>query len=622
MLVFLNICILIPVIGFMISVILPPKREALISHFASGTLIIQGLAFLGLLASWIINGFPKIDLKEIVLFEVTDYEFFIDFTFDKITAVYAAVGVVLAFLITVYSRAYLHREPGYKRFYNSIMFFYLGYTIVIFSGNMETLFAGWEMLGVSSFLLIAFYRDRYLPVKNAVKVFSIYRVGDVGLLLAMWLSHHLWHANITFERLNNFEIVHHQLQSHTLIGVFISLMLLVSAAAKSAQLPFSSWVPRAMEGPTPSTAIFYGALSVHIGVFLLLRTYHFWEHQLSVRILIGVLGLATSVVCTSIARVQSSVKSQIAYASVSQIGLIFIEVALGWVNIALIHFASNAFLRSYQLLVSPSVVTYLIREQFYHYVPREHTFEDSLPKRFEYSMYILSVKEFNLDSMMYRYLWNPIKSIGNRLQFLTVRGVVLFSLVVAALTGLILYNDDIVPEEYQHYLTYLFALLAMLSVLKAFTERKNVLLSWCLILASHFCIAFAISFNEKFDYHQSLIYLSGIIFFGIVGYLCLMVLKTLEREIDLDRFHGHAYMYKGLAFAFLISCLSVAGFPITPTFIGEDLIFSHIHEDQLVLAFLVSVAFIIDGLAIIRIYARVFLGPHVNSVYEMAYRSS
>src|SRR6185295_9302897 len=97
------------------------------------------------------------------------------------------------------------------------------------------------------------------------------------------------------------------------------------------------------------------------------RTYPFWEYQLSVRIFIGLLGLATAVVSTLIARVQSSVKSQIAYASISQIGLIFIEVAAGLETLAMFHFAGNAFLRTYQLLVSPSVVTYLIREQFYNF---------------------------------------------------------------------------------------------------------------------------------------------------------------------------------------------------------------------------------------------------------------
>ena len=138
--------------------------------------------------------------------------------------------------------------------------------------------------------------------------------------------------------------MHEHLQTHSWIGVFISMMILISAAAKSAQLPFSTWLPRAMEGPTPSSAIFYGSLSVHMGVFLLLRTFPFWEHQLSVRIAIGLLGLLTSVVTTGIARVQSSVKSQIAYSSIAQIGLIFIEVALGLEYLALFHFTGNAFL--------------------------------------------------------------------------------------------------------------------------------------------------------------------------------------------------------------------------------------------------------------------------------------
>ena len=151
----------------------------------------------------------------------------------------------------------MHREHGYKRFFNTIQFFYVGYNIIIFAGNLETMFIGWEVLGISSFLLIAFYRDRYLPVKNATKIFSIYRVGDVGLILAMWMTHHLFHQNVTFHQLNDYTLGHEHLQTHTWVGVFISVMFLVSAAAKSGQLPFSSWVPRAMEGPTPSSCLLY-----------------------------------------------------------------------------------------------------------------------------------------------------------------------------------------------------------------------------------------------------------------------------------------------------------------------------------------------------------------------------
>ena len=622
MILLLHLLVLLPLVGFIASVVIPARQENLISWTAYLTVGLQFIIFIVFMGLWLVEGFPLVDLREFSLFKATGYEFFIDFGFDKVTATYLFVGSLLVFLVTIYSRYYLHRESGYKRFFNTILFFYLGYTLVIFSGNLETLFIGWEILGIASFLLIAFYRDRYLPVKNAVKVFSIYRIGDVGLLLAMWMSHHLWHENITFVKLSNYDLVHTQLQSHTLIGVFISLMILIAAAAKSAQLPFSSWLPRAMEGPTPSTAIFYGSLSVHMGVFLLLRTYHFWEHQVSVRIMIGVLGLMTSIITTGIARVQSSVKAQIAYASISQIGLIFIEVSLGWVNLALIHFAGNAFLRTYQLLVSPSVVTYLIREQFYNFVPREHTFEDTLPKKLEYSLYILCLKEWNLDSLMYTYLWNPLKQAGKKLDFLTRRGMPPLGISAYLLGWVAWYYRALIPETMHHYIPSFFALLGLLLVLKSFTERKHVHMSWFLVLMNHLWIALAISFNEDFKFDQTLLYLSGIVGFGFIGYVCLRLLKTLEKDIDLDRFHGHAFLYPGLAFVFLLSCLAVAGFPMTPTFIGEDLIFTHIHEDQPLLAFFVALGFIIDGLAIIRIYARVFLGPHVRSVFETAYRSS
>src|SRR5260221_1172779 len=455
---FPQLFILIPLTGFIFSLVIPAKKEELISWVAYLTVGIQLVSFLIFAVVWIDSGHPVLNLKQIVLYKSEGYEFFIDFYFDKITAVYLFVGAFLTFLVTVYSRYYLHREKGYKRFFNTILFFYMGYTLAIFSGNLETLFIGWEILGISSFLLIAFYRERYLPVKNAVKVFSIYRVGDVGLILAMWMSHHLWHENITFLKLNNYVMVHDQLQTHTLIGVLISLMILLSAAAKSAQLPFSSWLPRAMEGPTPSSAIFYGSLSVHLGVFILLRTYPFWEHQFSVRIIIAVLGPVTMVITTGIARVQSSVKSQIAYSSIAQIGMIFIEVAAGDTNLALFHFAGNAFLRTYQLLVSPSVVSYLIREQFYSYSPRDRSIEVSFPKELEYTLYVLCVKDWNLVSLLYRFFWTPLNRPGTSLSFCPRRRVVVFG-IPAYLAGLFcVYTQDLIPESVEEHLPILFSL--------------------------------------------------------------------------------------------------------------------------------------------------------------------
>ena len=618
----LQFFILIPVLGYIISLLIPKKKEYLISATAYTSVGLHLFLATVFLVAWVIKGFPILNIKEIELYQVADYSFFIDFYFDKVTAVYLLVGAVLTFLVTVYSRYYMHRETGYKRFFNTVLFFYLGYNIAIFSGNLETLFIGWEVLGVSSFLLIAFYRDRYLPVKNAVKVFSIYRIGDVGLILAMWMTHHLFHENITFLKLNNYELVHDHILSHSWIGIFISIMILISAAAKSAQLPFSSWLPRAMEGPTPSSAIFYGSLSVHLGVFLLLRTYPFWDHQLSVRILIALLGLSTSIAATGVARVQSSVKSQIAYSSIAQIGLIFIEVAAGFETLALVHFAGNAFLRTYQLLVSPSVVTYLIREQFYNFIPRQRTIEDTLPKKIEYTVYMLCLKEWNLDSFMYRYLWNPLKMVGRRLDFLTLKRVIFFG-IPAYLVGLfVVYNEEVLPAEIEHYFPYLFSFIALVIVLRAFTERRFVRMSWLLVIMTHFWIALAVAFNEHFNFDQIHIYLSGVAVAGALGFLFLQLLRAKEGRLDLNKFHGHSFKHPKFTVLFLLCCLGISGFPITPTFIGEDLIFTHVHEDQPVLAFMIALCFIIDGLAITRIYARVFLGPHVKSIYEMAYRSS
>jgi formate hydrogenlyase subunit 3/multisubunit Na+/H+ antiporter MnhD subunit len=119
-----------------------------------------------------------------------------------------------------------------------------------------------------------------------------------------------------------------------------------------------------------------------------------------------------------------------------------------------------------------------------------------------------------------------------------------------------------------------------------------------------------------------LLYISGVCVAGLAGYLILKRFKKFEKNLDLHQFHGHSHIHPGVAFAFLLCCLGLSGFPITPTFLGEDLIFSHIHEDQIGLAALVAFSFILDGLAIIRLYARLFLGPHSQSVYEMGYRAS
>ena len=608
---YLQLFVLIPLIGFILTIVIP-NNEKIISWVSLSTVGIHLLFSIGFVAYWLFNKHIPIDLKEFSIYKSDGYNFIIDLYFDKISAVFALIGAFLTFLIVAYCRTYLHREEGYKRFFSIIIFFYVGFNFIVFSGNFETLFIGWEVLGISSFLLIAFYRDRYLPVKNAVKVFSIYRIGDVGVILAMWLSHHLFHENITFQKINDASLVHEHLLNHSYTGVIIALLIFLSAAAKSAQFPFSSWLPRAMEGPTPSSAIFYGSLSIHIGAFLMLRTFPFWEHQDSFRVLVVIVGIATTIIAILTSRVQSSVKSQIAYSSIAQIGIIFIEIALGFDNLALIHISGNAFLRTYQLLVSPSVVSYKIREQFYNFVPHPKSIEESWPKKLEYSLYILCLKEWNLDSLMYKYLWNPSKKIGGRLNFLTFQNIYFISIPILIIGIAFDLNQEFISPGIVEYLPVFFAFIGLSCVFKAFTERNSVRLSWSLVILNHCFIALAISFNEHFDNIHHLWYLSGVIVSGIIGYLCIQRLRKLEKWISLDQFYGHSFEHPKITFLFLIACLGLAGFPITPSFIGEDLIFSHIHENQILLALFTALSFVLNGLAVIRIYARIFLGPNAK----------
>lgn len=614
--------LLVPFLGFVVSIFLPEENEKLISGIAFGTVFIQFLGLVLFIGFWIFNGSEDLNLKEITLLKTDHYEFFIDFYFDKIGAVYLFVGALLTSMITTYSRYYLHREKGYKRFFNTVLFFFFGYNLAILAGNFETLFIGWEIIGISSFLLIAFYRERYLPVKNAFKVFSIYRIGDVGLLLTMWASHHLFHENITFMKLNNYELVSEHLQSHSFIGVFIALCLACAAAAKSAQIPFSSWLPRAMEGPTPSSAIFYGSLSVHLGVFLMLRTYPFWEHQTTMRIAIGLMGFTTSIAASLMARVQSSVKSQVAYSSISQIGIIFIEIALGFETLALIHFAGNAFLRTYQLLVSPSVVSYLIRDQFYNFQSKSKKANLFFPKRIENTLYILALKEFNLEGFLNLVLWKPLKTIGKLLDFLDIKRVYYFFIPLFVL-GFLAYKFKVdLPQQLISVLPEVFAFIGLVFVFKSFSERKSPFLAWILIVLNHFWIALAIVFNDKVSVSEIAFYLAGIILAGSMGYIALLQLKKIEMRILISQYLGHVYEHPKFAFFFLLATLGITGFPITSTFIGEDLIFSHIGSNQVILAFFVASSFVVSGIAGIRIYARLFLGPHVKTYHELPYKSS
>lgn len=618
----LQIFILLPMFGLLLAVLVPPKKERILSGLSMAVFGLHVLGVSGFIAFWWMNQSPVLDEKHFTIYESPEFEFFINYYFDKTTAVFAFVGVVLTFLVAFFSRFYLHREAGFKRFFVTLLLFSTGYNLVVFSGNMETLFIGWEILGISSFLLIAFYRDRYLPVKNALKVLSFYRLGDICLILAMWMSHHLWHKNITFAAWDHWEIVAEKYQTEYLETMFIAGMIVLAAAIKSAQLPFSTWLPRAMEGPTTSSAIFYGSLTVHIGAFLLLRTAPFWAHEDLTKGVIVAIGLCTSLVATGIARVQSSVKTQIAYSSIAQIGLIFIEIGLGWHILALVHFAGNAFLRTYQLLVSPSVLSYRVHDMFFQFTPRTEVSGSPFWQRIRQAYYVLNIKEWNLDFLLTRYLWQPFKWLGRQMGFVSTQvGIGVWMLVLLAGIVSVFMKENIHPQVYEN-LPLLFAAAALLLILNAFTERGDARSALLLVIFSQFFKAIAILLNKEIEWHQVLYYLGGSVLCAMVGFVCLNKIKKLEGNIDLDQYHGHSYEHPRIALVFLLCGLGLAGFPITTTFIGVDLMFTHISAHELELVLLMAINFLFLELTILRMYARIFMGQHRKMYHPVAFRSS
>ena len=619
---FLIYFILLPFTGLLFSFFANNKKENYIASVTIGSLLLHLAALSGLTVYWLIQKTPVLFQKGPVLYQTRNSEFSIDFYFDRTTAVYALSAGLLTLLVSVFSRYYMHREKGFKRFYNNVLFFYSGLNVVILAGNFETLFIGWEILGITSFFLISFYRDRYLPVKNALKVISLYRVADISLLLGIWLCHHYFEKNITFLDLWNMQESHAQVIRQASFQLIIPAVFLVAVLVKSAQFPFSSWLPRAMEGPSTSSAIFYGSLSVHVGIFLLLRTYPLWEANQVFKAVVILIGLLTSIMCTVTARVQSSVKTQIAYSSIAQIGLMMIEVALGLHWLALIHFCGNAFLRCYQLLVSPSVLSYRIHDQFFNFIPPQHNISNTLLGRIKMSVFVLGIREWNLDRIMQRTLWNPLKRSGILLNFISTK-LVFIVFVPLFFTGLFfVYHKESIPADVLRFLPELLSLAGVIIILKAFVERAWAKTSWLLIIINQLFTSLSIGFNDQFDFAQVHIFLSGIIICGLAGLLILRKLRKSGESVTLDQFHGHAYEHPRLAFVFVIACLGLAGFPITPTFIGEDLILGHIHENQLPLTALTALNFVLDGLVVFRIYSRLFLGPHEKGYHEVAYRSS
>ena len=279
----------------------------------------------------------------------------IEFLVDRLSLAFAALSAAIAGVVSAFSSRYLHRESGYDRYFVLLALFVTGMLLVALAGNIEVLFIGWECVGLSSALLVAFFHERPAPVSNALRVLSVYRISDAAMLSAAVLLRHVAGSDSLSLLFSGTRAAPTVALTGTSVTV-IAVLLIVAVAGKSALLPFSSWLPRAMEGPTPSSAVYYGSLSIHAGCFLLLRAAPLLEQAPAARWLAGALGVATALFAGTATRVQSDVKSSLAYASLTQVGIIVAEIAIGWYTIAFVHLAGHACFRLLQFLSAPNVL--------------------------------------------------------------------------------------------------------------------------------------------------------------------------------------------------------------------------------------------------------------------------
>jgi NAD(P)H-quinone oxidoreductase subunit 5 len=349
--------VLVAAMGLMALLDRSPSEAAMgqLTQAAVVTGLLAAIAILGLMLLLDTRHVP-IELGNWVIIPEQHFHFKLKFVFDRLSVPFVILSYLLCGTVGAFAHVYLLREPGRMRFFLLYALFLLGMIVTSLSGTIETLFFGWELVGLSSALLVAFFQDRAAPARNGQWVWTVYRVADAAFLVAALTMHHLTGGGEFDKLMGAGPWPEGQAALTPNQALFVGALLLVAAAGKSGLIPFTGWLPRAMEGPTPSSAIFYGALSVHLGAFLLLRVSPILKLSPLLCAAIVTLGLLTAILAAMAARVQSDVKSALAFSSATQVGIIVAEIGLGLYYIALAHILGHACLRTLQLLRAPTLL--------------------------------------------------------------------------------------------------------------------------------------------------------------------------------------------------------------------------------------------------------------------------
>jgi NADH-quinone oxidoreductase subunit L len=288
--------------------------------------------------------------------------FHVDFAFavDHLTLIMLGVVTGVGFLIHLYSVGYMAHEEGYWRFFaylNLFMFFML---VLVLAESFLLLFVGWEGVGLASYLLIGFYFTKDSASNAGKKAFVVNRIGDFGFLLAMFLT--IAHfGTLSFSRV--FAQITAQPELHGGFLTAIALLLVLGAAGKSAQIPLYVWLPDAMEGPTPVSALIHAATMVTAGIYMVARSHVLFDRSPLALSVVAVIGAATAIFAACIGLVQNDIKRVLAYSTVSQLGYMFMGCGVAAYSAAVFHLMTHAFFKALLFLAAGSVIHALSGEQ-------------------------------------------------------------------------------------------------------------------------------------------------------------------------------------------------------------------------------------------------------------------
>lgn len=391
-----------------------------VGRLSNATFSFSFVVLLAMMAQMLRAGVTTVTAGRGNWLEVHEFRIPLALFVDSLSLPLVALTVVLVGIVASFSRRYLHRDPGFHRFYILLHLFAFAALLLFTSASFDLLIGGWELICVTSVLLIAFFQQRAAPARNSVRVFATYRACDVGLIVGAFLLHHATGSTLYTDVFAG-SWPHQTVQLSGGLASAIGCLLLLAAMGKSAQVPFSGWMPRAMEGPTPSSAIFYGAISVHAGAYLLLRAQPILAASPLASTLVVLVGICSALHGTLVARVATDAKTALAYASVSQLGLILAEIGLGLSWLAVAHIAGHAVVRTLQFLKAPSV---LHEHHGMHAAAGGHLaatgrhYELLLPSAFRIWLYRLALDRGHLETVLERCLESPFRRFAVRIRAL------------------------------------------------------------------------------------------------------------------------------------------------------------------------------------------------------------